>query len=170
GKARARVGPKTRAIIPVHLYGHPSAMDEFLEISLETGLKLVEDACQAHGAEFGSKRVGSIGEAGCFSFYPAKNMTVGGDGGMITRNNEELGEAGREAGLSPIRNPDENERAGEEASGEEWNRDGGTLPCADPPSDTVQAGVWLHGGSLPAERIALERGAEPADVSNTAGR
>jgi len=93
GKARARVGPKTRAIIPVHLYGHPSAMDEFLEISLETGLKLVEDACQAHGAEFGSKRVGSIGEAGCFSFYPAKNMTVGGDGGMITTNNAELAEA-----------------------------------------------------------------------------
>src|SRR5436305_1211041 len=93
GKARARVGPKTRAIIPVHLYGHPSAMDEFLKISLETGLKLVEDACQAHGAEFGSKRVGSIGEAGCFSFYPAKNMTVGGDGGMITTNNAELAEA-----------------------------------------------------------------------------
>src|SRR5213594_350498 len=93
GKARARVGPKTRAIIPVHLYGHPSAMDEFLEISLETGLKLVEDACQAHGAEFGAKRVGSIGEAGCFSFYPAKNMTVGGDGGMITTNNAELAEA-----------------------------------------------------------------------------
>jgi perosamine synthetase len=92
-KARAKIDEKTRAMIPVHLYGHPAAMDEFLEASHETGLKLVEDACQAHGAEFGGKRVGSIGEAGCFSFYPAKNMTVGGDGGMITTNNEELSEA-----------------------------------------------------------------------------
>ena len=93
GKARAKIGPKTRALIPVHLYGHPAAMDEFLKITSETGLKLVEDACQAHGAEFGAKRVGSIGEAGCFSFYPAKNMTVGGDGGMITTDNAELAEA-----------------------------------------------------------------------------
>ncbi len=93
GKARAKIGPKTRAIIPVHLYGHPAAMDEFLEISRDKGLKLVEDACQAHGAEFRGKRVGSIGEAGCFSFYPAKNMTVGGDGGMITTDNAELAEA-----------------------------------------------------------------------------
>ncbi len=93
GKARAKIGPKTRALIPVHLYGHPAAMDEFLKIISETGLKLVEDACQAHGAEFGGKRVGSIGEAGCFSFYPAKNMTVGGDGGMITTDNAELAEA-----------------------------------------------------------------------------
>src|SRR5881396_3281826 len=77
GKARARVGPKTRAIIPVHLYGHPSAMDEFLEICLETGLKLVEDACQAHGAEFGGKGAGPIGEAGGFQSNPPKNMPVG---------------------------------------------------------------------------------------------
>src|SRR5438093_3705802 len=93
GKARAKIGPKTRALIPVHLYGHAAAMDEFLEITRGTGVKLVEDACQAHGAEFGGKRVGSIGEAGCFSFYPAKNMTVGGDGGMITTDNSELAEA-----------------------------------------------------------------------------
>jgi perosamine synthetase len=92
-KAQMKIGAKTRAIIPVHLYGHPARMDEFLEISREKGIKLVEDACQAHGAELEGKKVGSIGDAGCFSFYPAKNMTVGGDGGMITTNNQELAEA-----------------------------------------------------------------------------
>ena len=93
--ARARISSKTRAIMPVHLYGHLAEMDEFTRISHETGVKIVEDACQAHGAIFRGQRVGSIGEAGCFSFYPAKNMTVGGDGGMITTNNEELAEAAR---------------------------------------------------------------------------
>jgi dTDP-4-amino-4,6-dideoxygalactose transaminase len=92
-KARTRINLRTRAIIPVHLYGHPAAMDEFLDISREKGVKLVEDACQAHGAEYAGKKVGSIGDAGCFSFYPAKNMTVGGDGGVITTNDEELAEA-----------------------------------------------------------------------------
>jgi perosamine synthetase len=92
-KTRAKITPKTRAIIPVHLYGQLSAVDEFREISAESDLRLIEDACQAHGAEFDGKKVGSIGDAGCFSFYPAKNMTVGGDGGMITTNNEELAEA-----------------------------------------------------------------------------
>ena len=91
--AREKVGPKTRAIIPVHLYGHPARMDDFLEISREKGIKVIEDACQAHGAEIAGKRVGSIGDAGCFSFYPAKNMTVGGDGGMITTNDSSLAEA-----------------------------------------------------------------------------
>ena len=94
-KTLAKIGPKTRAIIPVHLYGHPSRIDEFHDIAVEKGLSLIEDACQAHGAEFIGRRVGSIGDAGCFSFYPAKNMTVGGDGGMITTNNEELADAAR---------------------------------------------------------------------------
>jgi dTDP-4-amino-4,6-dideoxygalactose transaminase len=92
-KARKKIGAKTRAVIPVHLYGHVAEMDEFLAISHETGVRIVEDACQAHGAEIGGRRVGSIGDAGCFSFYPAKNLTVGGDGGMITTSNEELAEA-----------------------------------------------------------------------------
>ena len=94
-KTLAKIGPKTRAIIPVHLYGHPSRIDEFHDIAVEKGLSLIEDACQAHGAEFRGRRVGSIGDAGCFSFYPAKNMTVGGDGGMITTDNEELADAAR---------------------------------------------------------------------------
>ena len=94
-KTRAKIGSKTRALMPVHLYGHPARISEFHDIAVESGLSLIEDACQAHGAEFDGRRVGSIGDAGCFSFYPAKNMTVGGDGGMITTNNEELADAAR---------------------------------------------------------------------------
>ena len=92
---RAKIGPKTRALMPVHLYGHPSRVDEFRDLAVEAGVNMIEDACQAHGAEFKRRKVGSIGDAGCFSFYPAKNMTVGGDGGMITTNNEELADAAR---------------------------------------------------------------------------
>ena len=94
-KTRAVVSPKARAIIPVHLYGHPAEMDEFHRISEESRVKIVEDACQAHGAEYSGRKAGSMGEAGCFSFYSAKNMTVGGDGGMITTDNEEVAEAAR---------------------------------------------------------------------------
>jgi len=95
GKSRAKIGLKTRALMPVHLYGHPALMNEFGSIAKESGVALIEDACQAHGAKVNGKRVGSIGEAGCFSFYPAKNLTVGGDGGMITTNNEELAQTAR---------------------------------------------------------------------------
>src|SRR5207302_11154837 len=94
-KARVKIGSKTRALMPVHMYGHPSRIDEFHDLAAESGLSLIEDACQAHGAEFRGRKVGSIGDAGCFSFYPAKNMTVGGDGGIITTNNEELADVTR---------------------------------------------------------------------------
>ena len=94
-KSRKALTQKTKAVIPVHLYGHPSRIDEFREIAEEKNLKVIEDACQAHGAEVNGRKVGSIGDAGCFSFYPAKNMTVGGDGGIITTNDEDLAEAAR---------------------------------------------------------------------------
>ncbi len=94
-KTQAKVGSKTRALMPVHLYGHPSRIDEFQDLASDRGVRMIEDACQAHGAEFKGRKVGSIGDAGCFSFDPAKNMTVGGDGGMITTNDEELADAAR---------------------------------------------------------------------------
>ncbi len=90
GKLRPVIGPRTTAIMPVHLFGHPSNMDELGGFAQERDLYLVEDACQAHGAMYRGKRIGSIGHAGCFSFYPTKNMTVGGDGGMITTNDADL--------------------------------------------------------------------------------
>ncbi len=86
---------RTKAIMPVHLYGRPCRMDEFQELAQRKGVRLIEDACQAHGAEYMGKRIGSFGDAACFSFYPSKNMTVGGDGGMITTNDEHVAEAAR---------------------------------------------------------------------------
>ena len=83
---------KTRAIIPVHIYGYPAEMDAIMEIAEERGLKVIEDACQAHGAIYNGRKVGAIGHVGCFSFYPSKNMTVCGDGGMVVTNDEEIAE------------------------------------------------------------------------------
>jgi len=80
-----------KGIIPVHLYGNPCDMDNIMELK-EEGLFVIEDACQAHGAEYKGKKAGSIGDVGCFSFYSVKNMTVGGDGGMAATNNEKIAE------------------------------------------------------------------------------
>lgn len=81
-----------KGIIPVHLYGHPCDMDPIVEIGEEHDIKVIEDACQAHGAEYKGKKAGSIGDISVFSFYPSKNMTVCGDGGMILTNDEEMHE------------------------------------------------------------------------------
>ena len=78
------------AIIPVHIYGNPCNFDSVKLFSEEQNIPIIEDACQAHGPEYKGKKVGSLGDVGCFSFYPTKNMTVGGDGGMTTTNNEEI--------------------------------------------------------------------------------
>jgi dTDP-4-amino-4,6-dideoxygalactose transaminase len=80
---------RTKAIIPVHLYGLPADMDPIMSIARAHGLVVVEDACQAHGAEYKHRRAGSIGDIGCFSFYPGKNLGAAGDGGAITTANEE---------------------------------------------------------------------------------
>ena len=80
---------KTKAIIPVHLYGQPADMDPILEIAKRHGLVVIEDAAQAHGAEYKGRRVGSIGDMGCFSFYPGKNLGAYGEGGMVVTNNAE---------------------------------------------------------------------------------
>ncbi|MGJ4892948.1 DegT/DnrJ/EryC1/StrS family aminotransferase [Bradyrhizobium sp. HKCCYLS3077] len=81
------ITPRTKAIIPVHLYGHPADMDPILAIARNHGLAVVEDACQAHGAEYKGRRAGSLGDIGCFSFYPGKNLGAYGEGGMaITAN------------------------------------------------------------------------------------
>jgi dTDP-4-amino-4,6-dideoxygalactose transaminase len=84
------ITPKTKAIMPVHLYGHPANMQMIMEIAKEHDLKVVDDACQAHGATAFGHSVGTIGDITCFSFFPSKNMTVAGEGGIITTNNEEL--------------------------------------------------------------------------------
>jgi len=89
-KVEAKISDKTRAILPVHLYGQPVDMDPLMEIAEKYGLNVIEDACQAHGAKYRNAKVGSIGDIGCFSFYPTKNLGAYGDGGMLTTSNKEL--------------------------------------------------------------------------------
>jgi len=76
--------------MPVHLYGHPAEMGQILKLTSTHNLKVIEDACQAHGARYNGKNVGTIGNMGCFSFYPTKNLGAYGDGGMVVTNDEEL--------------------------------------------------------------------------------
>jgi len=78
----------TKAILPVHLYGQPADMDPILEIAQRHHLIVIEDAAQAHGAEYKGRRVGAIGDLGCFSFYPGKNLGAYGEGGTVTTDNE----------------------------------------------------------------------------------
>ena len=83
---------RTKAIIPVHLYGQPAEMDTILNIARERHLLVIEDACQAHGARYKGRRVGALGDAGCFSFYPGKNLGAFGDGGILVTNDPAISE------------------------------------------------------------------------------
>jgi len=84
------IGPRTRAIMPVHLYGHPADLGPLIELAQRRGLKLIEDAAQAHGARWQGRQVGSIGDIGCFSLYPTKNLGAIGDAGIVTTNDAGL--------------------------------------------------------------------------------
>jgi dTDP-4-amino-4,6-dideoxygalactose transaminase len=86
----AAITPRTKAILPVHLYGQPADMDPILHVAKKHGLVVIEDAAQAHGAEYNGRRVGGLGDLGCFSFYPGKNLGAYGEGGMVVTANPEL--------------------------------------------------------------------------------
>jgi dTDP-4-amino-4,6-dideoxygalactose transaminase len=88
-RLEAAITQRTRAILPVHLYGQPADMDPILEIARRHKLVVIEDVAQAHGAEYKGRRAGGIGDIGCFSFYPTKNLGAAGEGGMVTTNNSE---------------------------------------------------------------------------------
>jgi dTDP-4-amino-4,6-dideoxygalactose transaminase len=90
GEIEKIISSKTRAIIPVHLYGHPCDMDAINKLAKSHKIHVIEDACQAHLSTYKAETVGSLGDMACFSFFPSKNMTVLGDGGMVTTDNEEL--------------------------------------------------------------------------------
>jgi dTDP-4-amino-4,6-dideoxygalactose transaminase len=81
---------RTKAILPVHLYGHPAHMGPLRQLAEKHGLVVIEDACQAHGARYEGKRVGSLGHAAAFSFYPGKNLGAYGDGGMVVTNDQKI--------------------------------------------------------------------------------
>ena len=87
---KKNITKKTKAIIPVHIYGQVCNIEEVLDVARDYNLKIIEDCAHAIGTFHNSRHVGTIGHTGCFSFYPTKNMTVGGDGGMVTTNNEDV--------------------------------------------------------------------------------
>jgi len=89
-KIEYKVTERTKAIIPVHLYGHPADMDSVIITANKYNLKVIEDAAQAHGARYKGRRVGSIGHIGCFSFYPGKNLGAYGEGGAVVTNDSHL--------------------------------------------------------------------------------
>ena len=86
------LNPRVRCVIPVHLYGATVDMDPILDVARTAGIAVIEDACQAHGARYRGRRVGALGDVGCFSFYPAKNLGAWGDGGAVVTNRPELAE------------------------------------------------------------------------------
>ena len=90
--SKIAITKKTKAVIPVHLYGQMAEMDSLMELAKENDLKIIEDSAQAHGAEYRGRKAGMIGDAGCFSFYPGKNLGAYGDAGMVTTNNDEIAE------------------------------------------------------------------------------
>ncbi len=87
------ITPRTKAIVPVHLFGQPADMDPLLEIAKKHDLVVVEDACQAHGAEYKGKRAGSLADAGCFSFYPGKNLGAYGEAGAVVTERQDLAQS-----------------------------------------------------------------------------
>jgi dTDP-4-amino-4,6-dideoxygalactose transaminase len=89
-KLEAAITSRTKAIMPVHLYGHPADMDPILALARKHKLQVIEDAAQAHGAEYKGQRTGAIGDLACFSFYPTKNLGAYGEGGAVTTNNPEF--------------------------------------------------------------------------------
>lgn len=94
-KIEPAITPRTRAIIPVHLYGQPAEMDAILEIARKHNLRVIEDAAQAHGAEYRGKRAGTMGDVACFSFYPGKNLGAYGDAGALVTNDAALADHAR---------------------------------------------------------------------------
>ena len=90
GAIEAAITPRTKAILPVHLYGQPADMDPILEVARRHGLVVIEDAAQAHGAKYKGRSIGSVADITCFSFYPTKNLGAYGEGGAATTNNAEF--------------------------------------------------------------------------------
>jgi dTDP-4-amino-4,6-dideoxygalactose transaminase len=91
-RVQAALSPRTRALMPVHLYGQTADMEAIGALARSRGLAVIEDACQAHGAAFGGRRSGALGTAGCFSFYPTKNLGAAGEGGMVTTDDPAVAE------------------------------------------------------------------------------
>jgi dTDP-4-amino-4,6-dideoxygalactose transaminase len=124
GAVAKAITPRTKAIMPVHLYGQPVDMDPLMAIAAARGLRVVEDACQAHGARYKGRRVGSLGHAAAFSFYPGRNLGAHGDGGIVVTKDEALA-----ARIREVRNAGQREKAGH------------VSPASNRRLDSIQAAV-----------------------------
>ncbi len=109
---RARVSPQTKAILPVHLYGHAADMDPIMEIAKEYGLKVLEDVAQAFGGTYKGRKLGTIGDAAAISFFPSKNLGAFGDGGMLITNDDTVADTVRMLRVHGARKKYYNERVG----------------------------------------------------------
>ncbi len=119
----AAIGPRTKAVVAVHLYGHPADVDPLRQLCEGHDLALVEDACQAHGARYKARRAGSLGTIAAFSFYPSKNLGAYGDGGAVTTDDEQLAER-----IRVLRNLGQSSRYAHVAEG--WNERLDTIQAA----------------------------------------
>ncbi len=117
-KLEAAITPRTKAIIPVHLYGMPAEMDRINAIAVQHGIPIIEDAAQAHGARYRGKRVGQFGKIACFSFYPGKNLGAYGEGGALTTNDTLIAQRARS-----LRDHAQNERYFHEEIGYNYRMD-----------------------------------------------
>lgn len=149
-KVEAAITGKTKAIIPVHLYGQPADMKEIMEIAERHGLKVVEDAAQAHGAEYDGKRTGSLGHAAAFSFYPGKNLGCLGDGGAVVTSDSSLAEK-----VAMFRNHGRKEKYLHDVEGVNSRLDtiqaiflSKKLTCLDRWNDQRRAAATRYGGLL----------------------
>src|SRR5205085_891252 len=146
----ASITPRTVGILPVHLYGHPANLDRIFEIAKKHGLWVIEDCAQAHGAKFRDKRVGSMGVAGAFSFFPSKNLTVMGDGGCITTNDTALADD-----LRMLRNHGRKSKYIREAVGYNYRGNGIHDPVANHQQPAVKK-LYSDLPSLPKTEAAVQ--------------
>jgi dTDP-3-amino-3,4,6-trideoxy-alpha-D-glucose transaminase len=148
--------PRVRCVIPVHLYGATVDMDPLLELARAAGIAVLEDACQAHGARYRGRRVGTLGDAGCFSFYPAKNLGAWGDGGAVVTNRPDLA-----ARVRLLRSHGERPRYRHRAIGSTARLDG--LQAAVLRAKLPRLDGW--NAERRAAAAALRRALEPAAVA-----
>jgi len=135
----AAITPRTKAIIPVHLYGQMVPMQPILDIAKRHGVRVVEDAAQSHGARWEGHRAGSVGDVGCFSFYPGKNLGCYGDGGAIVTNDESVADRVR-----LLRDFGQKRKYEHEIKGDKKN----TIACSAPPASTFRSGSPTKGTSI----------------------
>jgi dTDP-4-amino-4,6-dideoxygalactose transaminase len=138
------ITPRTKAILPVHLYGRPADLDAILAIARPRGLAVIEDACQAHGARYRGRRVGALGDAGTFSFYPPKNLGAYGEGGALVTNDNRIAQFARTA-----RNHGQSGRYSHDFVGYNYRMDGF--------QGAVLRVKLKHFGEWMAKRLALVR-------------